>query len=172
MGRFDNPMPESTLSPQPGPMNWASGHEASTLDNGDKVAQCEKTILFWVIAIILFLNYFIMIHDYLCCADGIGRKPLISTVLWHLTNLLFFADWCKAPKVNNKYKTCKENFFLLASKAIEEKIRIRNPVVRIRVSGSGSVSKCHGSGPEPCLWHTPYFDGNEPADKSASSHFA
>ncbi len=65
------------------------------------------------------------------------------TSLWHF----ILDEWCKCrvpgtvPWKSNKHK----NYFWLASGRLlpKNRIRIRKSVVRIR--GSGSVSKCHGS---------------------------
>ncbi len=68
------------------------------------------------------------------------EKTLISSVLWLLDNLLSYIN---VPTVSYKQKNSGEKFLVGILKAIEKKgrIRIRNPMVRIR--GSGSVSKCY-----------------------------
>ncbi len=53
-------------------------------------------------------------------------------------------DHVNVPSLNNKLKI----FFVCIFKAIEEKsrIRIRNRILIVRICGSGSESKRHGSG--------------------------
>ncbi len=105
--------------------------------------------------------FLIRICHYLCGSGffhpeaKIVRKILISTVLWLFFN---FEEWwtckCTFKKYGNKQKNFGKQFFGIL-KVTDEKswIRIRMvPTSVVRIRGSGSVKKFHGSTRAGCFF--------------------
>jgi hypothetical protein len=77
-----------------------------------------------------------------------SKKILISTVLFLLYDFLSFKNYVNVPSKSNKQRILEKNLFLLASwKPPDENSRIRIRIHKsvIRICGTGSVPKCHGS---------------------------
>ncbi len=78
----------------------------------------------------------------------IVRKTLIPTVLWLLYDFLSWKNDVNVPSKRNEQKTLEEkNGFvgILRVKDENSRIWIRIHWSEVRIRGSGSVPKCHGS---------------------------
>jgi hypothetical protein len=106
-----------------------------------KIAQCCGSVCLWT-SRIRIRHYFVQIRI-LASASKINKNYL--DFYYFLTSFSLFKTDVNVPLKSNKQKEKKTYFFVDTLSATDEESRIRIPMSVVRIHGSGSVPKCHGS---------------------------